>query len=418
MKKILSITLLLLSATCAFSQSFHVGGSVKNQQDEPIPFAAVSINQSKDSSLVKADVADENGVFKIADIPQGTYFLKISAVGVKTFQSPEFGVVDSDVTLSTYKLTSDTKQLNEVKVTAAKPLIEVKNDRLVFNVEASINSTGSNALELLQKSPGVQVDKDENILVKGKTGVRIYIDGRPSPMSGKDLASTLKSMNSADIEAIEIITNPSAKYDAAGDLGIINIRLKKNVKLGTNGNVSLGAMYGKTPKYNATLNLNHRDKKVNIFGAYGFSQGEWRNTTYDDQILNRVAYNKVWQGIWRDTTHSAKIGLDYFINSKNTLGFSANGRISDHNGGGSSETFISRKGQTTADSLMLFSRTSNPENNKNLNLNLNYHYADTTGHELNIDADYGRFSSRGISYQPNMYFFQLTEESPLERNYV
>ncbi|MCE7060047.1 TonB-dependent receptor [Dyadobacter sp. CY343] len=418
MKKILSITLLLLNATCAFSQSFHVGGSVKNQQDEPIPFAAVSINQSKDSSLVKADVADENGVFKIAGIPQGTYFLKISAVGVKTFQSPEFGVVDSDVTLSTYKLTSDTKQLNEVKVTAAKPLIEVKNDRLVFNVEASINSTGSNALELLQKSPGVQVDKDENILVKGKTGVRIYIDGRPSPMSGKDLASTLKSMNSADIEAIEIITNPSAKYDAAGDLGIINIRLKKNVKLGTNGNVSLGAMYGKTPKYNATLNLNHRDKKVNIFGAYGFSQGEWRNTTYDDQILNRVAYNKVWQGIWRDTTHSAKIGADYFINSKNTLGFSANGRISDHNGGGSSETFISRKGQTTADSLMLFSRTSNPENNKNLNLNLNYHYADTTGHELNIDADYGRFSSRGISYQPNMYFFQLSAEAPLERNYV
>lgn len=418
MKKILSITLLLLNAAGAFSQTFNVGGSVRNQQDQPLSFAAVSVNQSKDSTLAKADIADENGVFKIAGIPQGTYFLKISAVGIKTFQSPEFGVVDSDVALSPFKLVSDTKQLNEVKVTAAKPLIEVKSDRLIFNVESSINSTGSNALELLQKSPGVQVDRDENILVKGKTGVRIYIDGRPSPMSGKDLASTLKSMNSADIEAIEIITNPSAKYDAAGDLGIINIRLKKNVKLGTNGNASLGAMFGITPKYNASLNLNHRDKKINIFGTYGFNQGAWHNTTYDNQILNQVAYNKVWQGIWRDTTHSAKIGADYFINARNTIGFSANGRLSNHNGGGSSETFISRRGMTSADSLLLSSRTSNPEKNKNLNLNLNYHYVDTTGHELNIDADFGRFSSRGISYQPNKYFFRMSDEVPLERNYV
>jgi iron complex outermembrane receptor protein len=168
-------------------------------------------------------------------------------------------------------------------------------------------------------------------------------------------------MNSADIEAIEIITNPSAKYDAAGDLGIINIRLKKNAKLGTNGNVSLGGMFGITPKYNASVNLNHRDKKLNVFGNYGFNQGAWHNTTYDDQILNNVAYNKLWHGIWRDTTHSAKIGADYFINSKNTLGFSANGRISNHNGGGESETFISKRNNLTADSLILSSRTSNPE---------------------------------------------------------
>ncbi|WP_031527168.1 outer membrane beta-barrel family protein [Dyadobacter crusticola] len=418
MKKILLVSSLLLSSIPAICQTFKVSGSIKNQTGEPLPFAAVSVNNSADSALVKADVADENGKFTITEIKQGKYFLRITAVGTKPFQSPVFGVVDSDVQLAAMQVESETQQLNEVKVTAAKPLIEVKGDRLVFNVESSINSTGSNALELLQKSPGVQVDKDENILVKGKTGVRIYIDGRPSPMSGKDLASTLKSMNSADIEAIEIITNPSAKYDAAGDLGIINIRLKKNVKLGTNGNVSLGAMFGITPKYNASLNLNHRDKKVNVFGSYGFNQGAWQNTTYDNQVLNNVAYNKVWQGIWRDTTHSAKLGADYFINSKNTIGFNVNCRLSNHNGGGESETFISRKYQLGADSLLLSSQTSNPEKNKNLNVNLNYHYADTTGRELNIDADYGRFSSRGISYQPNKYFFTGTEEVPLVRNYV
>ncbi|KAA6439356.1 TonB-dependent receptor [Dyadobacter flavalbus] len=418
MKHLLPAVLILFASFYAHAQNYNVSGSVRNQQDEPVPYAAVSVNNSADSALIKADVADDHGLFRISGIGPGTYFIRISSVGSKLFQSPAFSVTDSDVNFPVFKLPADTQQLNEVKVTAARPLIEVKNDRLVFNIEGSINATGSNALELLQKSPGVQIDKDENILVKGKTGVRIYIDGRPSPMSGKDLASTLKSMNSADIEAIEIITNPSAKYDAAGDLGIINIRLKKNVKLGTNGNLSLGAMFGITPKYNASLNLNHRDKKVNVFGSYGFNQGAWHNTTYDDQVLNGVAYNKIWHGIWRDTTHSAKIGADYFINAKNTLGFSANGRISHHNGGGQSETFISRRLNMEGDSLMLYSQTSNPEKNKNLNINLNYHYADTTGHELNIDADYGKFVSRGVSYQPNKYFFRMDEKEPLERNYV
>jgi len=418
MKKILLSLLIHAFSFSGFAQTSTVSGVVKNQQNETVGFAAVSLNQSKDSTLVKADVADEHGTFKIGGVPDGRYFVRVSAVGQRMYQSAMFDVAGRDVNLPAVSMVPEAKQLNEVKVTGTKPLIEVKNDRMVFNVEASINATGSNALDLLQRSPGVQVDRDENILVRGKTGVRIYIDGRPSPLAGKDLASTLKSMNSADIEAIEIITNPSAKFDAAGDLGIINIRLKKNAKLGTNGNVSLGGMFGITPKYNASVNLNHRDKKLNVFGNYGFNQGAWHNTTYDDQILNNVAYNKLWHGIWRDTTHSAKIGADYFINSKNTLGFSANGRISNHNGGGESETFISKRNNLTADSLILSSRTSNPEKNKNLNLNVNYRYADTTGHELNIDADYGRFSSRGISYQPNKYRFQTGSDEPIERNYV
>ena len=418
MKKTLLSLLLHGLSFAGLAQTFTVSGLVKNQQNEAVGFAAVSINQSKDSTLVKADVADEQGAFKLSGVPDGKYFLRVSAVGQQMHHSSVFEVSGRDVTLPSVSMIPEAKQLNEVKVTGSKPLIEVKNDRMVFNVEASINATGSNALDLLQRSPGVQVDRDENILVRGKTGVRIYIDGRPSPLAGKDLASTLKSMNSADIEAIEIITNPSAKFDAAGDLGIINIRLKKNAKLGTNGNVSLGGMFGITPKYNASLNLNHRDKKLNVFGNYGFNQGAWHNTTYDDQILNNVAYNKVWHGIWRDTTHSAKIGADYFINSKHTLGFSANGRISNHNGGGESETFISKRSNLTADSLILSSQTSNPEKNKNLNLNVNYRYADTTGHELNIDADYGRFASRGISYQPNKYHFQTGSNEPIERNYV
>lgn len=417
MKNLLLVLLTSLSSY-AFAQTFTIKGLVKNQQNEGVSFATIAVHNVSDSTLFKADIADENGGFKIVGVVKGKYFLKITTIGFVPFKSPAFEIVDKDIDFQPFTLISDTQQLKEVKVVASKPLIEVKEDRVVFNVEGSINSTGSNALELMRKSPGVQVDKDENILVKGKSGVRIYIDGRPSPMSGKDLASTLKSMNSADIEAIEIITNPSAKYDAAGDLGIINIRLKKNRKMGTNGNVSLGGMFGITPKYNTSINLNHRDKKINLFGTYSYNQGAWHNQTLDNQILNNIMYNKTWKGLWRDTSNSVKLGADYFINAKNTIGFSSNGRISNHNGGGESETLIGRRYSSVPDSAVLSSQTSNPEKNKNLNLNLNYRYADTTGHELNVDADYGIFTSRGISNQPNRYTFLNNAQESFSRNYV
>ncbi|MFD2520567.1 TonB-dependent receptor domain-containing protein [Emticicia soli] len=418
MKNLLLVFLFTSISQLVYAQTFSVKGQVKNQQNEVVSFATIAVHVSKDSSLAKADIADENGSFKISNLKAGKYFIKITAVSFNPFSSPAFEVVDKDLEFQPFTVLADTKQLNEVKVVAAKPLIEVQNDKIVFNVEGSVNATGLTALELLQKSPGVQVDRDENILVKGKSGVRIFIDGRPSPMSGKDLASTLKSMNSADIEAIEVITNPSAKYDAAGDLGIINIRLKKNKKIGTNGNVALGSNFGITPKFNGSLNLNHRDKKINVYGNYSYNQGAWHNRTLDDQILNNIAYNKTWNGIWRDTSHNAKIGMDYFINSKHTIGISANGRASDHNGGGESQTLIGNRNLARPDSAILNSRTSNPEQNKNLNINLNYRFADTTGRELNIDADYGIFTSRGISYQPNTYEFPNSDRPSFSRNFV
>ena len=417
MKNLLLVHLTSFSSY-VFAQTFTIKGLIKNPQNEGISFATIAVHNVSDSTLFKADIADENGGFKIAGVTKGKYFLKITTIGFIPFKSPAFEIVDENIDFQPFMLIPDTKQLKEVKVIASKPLIEVKEDRIVFNVESSINSTGSNALELMRKSPGVQVDKDENILVKGKSGVRIYIYGRPSPMSGIDLASTLKSMNSADIEAIEIITNPSVKYDAARDLGIINIRLKKNCKMGTNGNVSLGGMFGISPKYNSSINVNYRDKKINLFGIYSNNQGAWHNQTLDNQILNNIMYNKTWKGLWRDTSNNVKLGADYFINAKNTIGFSSNGRISNHNGGGESETLIGRRYSSVPDSAVLSSQTSNPETNKNLNLNLNYRFADTTGHELNVDADYGIFSSRGISNQPNRYNFSNNAQEAFSRNYV
>lgn len=418
MKKLLLTPLFLLIACVCFAQTVAIEGTVQNQNKEILAFAGISLHTFADSLLVKSEIADEKGIFKFTDIASGQYFIRVSSVGFINFRSEKFEVGKENLRLEPYTLLPSAQTLNEVKVTATKPLIEVQNDKIVFNVENSINSTGSTGLELLRKVPGVQIDKDENILVKGKQGVRIYIDGRPSQMTGQDLASILKSMNSADIEAIEVITNPSAKYDAAGDLGIINIRLKKNKNLGTNGSITANANFGITPKYNGSLTLNHRDKKVNIFGTYGYNQGAWHNTTNDDQILNNISYKKLWNGIWRDTTHNMRLGTDYFLSSKSTIGVNVNGRMSDQNGGGQSRTSISKYRNFEADSVILDSKTSNPTKSQNWNFNLNYRYADTTGHELNVDADYGIFRSRRKSFQPNTYHFLGGESDDIERNYI
>src|SRR6185295_14680936 len=169
------------------------------------------------------------------------------------------------------------KSLQGVTVTSEKPMVEVKADKTIVNVEGTMNAVGNDAMELLRKSPGVTVDKDDNINLAGKNGVQIYIDGKPSPLTGTDLTSYLKSMQSAQIESIEIITNPSAKYEAAGNAGIINIRLKKNKAFGTNGSVSAGFNQGVYPKYNAGFSLNYRNNKFNIFGNYNYNKGKNEN---------------------------------------------------------------------------------------------------------------------------------------------
>jgi iron complex outermembrane recepter protein len=396
----------------------NITGYVHDNEGKKAEFVTVLLLNAKDSVLVKGAITDETGRYLLENIASGGYFISATMVGFAKTDTKPFDFKGDNYTYETLVLKKADKELAAVTVTSTKPMIEIKADKLVMNVEGTINATGMNGLDILRKAPSVQVNQDDNILVKGKSGVRIYIDGKLSPLAGRDLASILKSMTSADIEAIEIITNPSAKFDAAGDLGIINIRLKKNRKLGTNGNVAIGPQFGITPKLDASLSLNYRDKKMNLYGNYSFNQGIWHSRTFDDQILRGVKYNKVWNGRWMDTSHNVKTGIDYFINSKSTLGFNVNFRASDHNGGGKSTTFIGRQNSVETDSATLISSSSDPQQNKNLNATLNYRFADTSGHELNIDADYGKFTSRGFNFQPNLYEFSAPNLKSFTRDYM
>ena len=380
-----------------------VSGVVKDDQGKGIEKSTASLLRAKDSSVVKLAVTAADGKFSFQADP-GKYLISTSYVGRETVYSKIFelsGSGDMDLGIITMvKLTGD---LKAVTVTSKKPMVEVKADKTILNVEGTINATGNDALELLRKSPGVMVDKDDNISLAGKNGVRIYVDGKPTPLAGADLANYLKSMQSAQIEAIEIITNPSAKYDAEGNAGIINIRLKKNKAFGTNGSVNAGYNIGVYPKYNGGISFNHRNKGINIFGNYNYN-----NTKQDNafnlyrSVLDTVFDNKTSM-IFRNKSHGFKTGLDYFINNKNTIGVLINGNVSEMQFNNNSRTPISYKPTGVVDRILV-ANNSNSMERKNVNFNLNYRFADTSGHELNLDADYGLFRNDGNQLQPNYYF--------------
>jgi iron complex outermembrane recepter protein len=398
-----TILLLLLTATTLFTQAQQINGLAKDDNGTALGGATISLMRVTDSAVIKLAVTKPDGSYSFSGIKEGNYKLLASYVGYKPAFSPKFSLGGSDVTVAELKLSKISGNLNNVTITAIKPMVEVKADKTILNVEGTINAVGSDALELLRKSPGVLLDKDDNISLAGKNGVQVYIDGRATPLSGADLANYLKSMQSSQIEAIELITNPSAKYDAAGNAGIINIRLKKNKSLGANGSVNAGWNIATYAKYNAGASLNYRNKKINIFSTYSFSY------TPNEQHLNikRTVLDSLFdqQGTILDVrkSHNFKIGTDYFINKKNTIGVMVNGILADPASTSNSRTSISNVTTNTVDRILV-AENHNSMKRHNANINLNYNYTDPKGTSLAVNADRGAYDLNSDQFQPNYYY--------------
>ena len=397
------VVLLLAQLTALGANAQKVTGFAKDAQGGPVNAVTVSLLRAKDSAVVKLAVSKENGAYAFEGIKDGQYLVSATHIGYSKFISAPFAVAGADVIVPDLQLTKSSTNMQAVVVTAQKPVVEVKADKTILNVEGTINAVGSDALELLRKSPGVSVDKDENLTISGKNGVQVYIDGRPSPLSGQDLSNYLKTLQSTQIEAIEIITNPSAKYEAAGNAGIINIRLKKNKSLGTNGSVNGGWNIGTYAKYNGGVSLNYRNKSVNLYGTYNYNQGinEFQmkiNRTVLDTNFNQVALNHM-----HNQSHNFKAGIDYFINKKSTLGVMVNGNLASPNVDNSSRTPITYVPTGEVDRILVANNHSNGKNN-NINENLNYTYNNPNGKSLVINADHGYFDINRDQYQPNTYY--------------
>lgn len=401
---IVVLSTFVLSFQAVAQDGAKAAGKITDKQNKGLASVTVSLLNATDSSLVKTAVSNAEGQFEISAPKTGTYLLSFAGMGYEMKYSGPVELTEGQTkTIAAESMTVSAVKLQGVTVNSKIPMIEVKADKTVFNVEASINSTGSNALELLQKSPGVQVDNNDNISMKGKSGVKVYVDGKMMQLDTKDLAAYLKSINSNDIEAIEMISNPSAKYDASGNAGIVNIRLKKNKKFGTNGSMNLGLTQGVTPKGNGSLNLNYRDKKINLFGNVSSHMGRYENTLNFYRIQKDTLYDQKSLMRSNDKSINVKAGADYFINSRHTIGILATTNFGDNKWTSEGNTAIYYN-PTGAYIKGLKAFNTVPGSRTNANFNLNYRYADTSGREINFDADYGLFRGTGRSYQPNNYY--------------
>jgi len=380
-----------------------------DENNKPADYVTVVLFKAADSSIVKTAFTDPNGTFGFIVPGKGSYFYKASNMGYKTFKSKTITVAEDNqkIDFGTAQLVATAQNLKEVNVAATKPLIERKMDKIVMNVANSSIMTGSSALEVLQKAPGVTVDQNDKISMMGKQGVLIQLDGKQTYMSSADVANLLRNMQSSDIESIELITNPSSKYDASGNSGIINIKTKKNKNGGTNGSVNGSLGYGKNLRANAGINLNHRTQKLSLFGNYNYGKFERDNLIAIDRISNGTPdtyFMQVGESNRKQYNNNFKAGLDYFIDKKNTIGVLVNGYFNHGTEAAGNNTLIGPSFQKVDSTLISNSLQTNKYNN--ISYNLNYKSVlDTAGSEISADIDYSKYNGNDGSDYANDYLF-------------
>jgi len=418
----LIMTILCFALTKAQTGVGKISVMIVNDQQSGLENATAGLLKSKDSSLVKIALTDKNGVAEFENIRFGTFLLKISMVDhASTYSSPfELSATESKISVPKIILSPSGKQLGNVTVITRKPFIQKLNDRIVVNVDNSIVNAGSSAMDVLERSPGVNVDQDDNISLRGRSGVIIMIDGKPTAMTGSDLANYLKGLPSSAIERIDIITNPSAKYDAAGNAGIIDIRMKKDQRLGVNGTFTAGYGQGIYPKANSGATFNYRNKKINVFGNYNYAYRVGLNhLLLDRSFFDNGVYNG---GDLKDNyskspinSNSSRFGVDYFPDKKTIIGFVVNGdfyhfrRVNDN---GSIVIDPQKQDESTFDSY-----ATNNDHGNNVVGNINFkHSFDTTGKEVTVDLDYGSYNSTSLTENATKYY--KLDGSSLQPDYV
>ena len=407
-----------LATVFAFSTAGaqSISGSVSDAAGAPNAFAAIRLFQigESDSTQVAGANADADGRFVFNTTTPGNYRVKAALVGFEDAVSSVFyfSGKENKTLLSIQMNTLAT--LKEVVVSASKPLIDVQVDKTVVNVEGTILSAGGTALDILQRSPGVVVTPQEQINLAGKGAANVLIDGKSTGLNDAELAAYLRSLSSETIRSIELITNPSARYDAQGTAGIINIRLKKNQNFGAKGNVALGYSQSIHHRLNGGLNLNYRPGPVNFFLNTNFYDAGQTVSQKIDRYQNGKHFDQDNPTIADWNSQLAKTGMDWYINDFQTLGVMVTGSRYDHKTRGFSTNRISDMVSGAVDSVIA-SQSVHPEFNRRVNYNINYRFADTTGHELTIDADRIDYASSANNRIDNLI---SRTESTTARNFA
>jgi len=412
----------LVNAAFAQTGKAQVSGILQDINGKPMDYASVSLVTARDTATVQGTLSTETGVYNFLNIKAGTYMVKASTVGYQTALSQPFVVTDStkSITIPTLQAKADIRNLNTVVITATKPLIEHQADKTVVNVAGSVLAAGNTAMDILERAPGVTVDKDDNISLKGKQGVTVMINDKLTYLSASQLATLLRSTDGSTIQSIELITNPSAKYDAAGNSGIINIKLKKNKLNGTNGSASVTGAVGTYLKSSETFNINHKQGDLNVFA--NFSRGDIpQGRTID---INRTVVDTGKSTYFKQKSFMPSInhynnysfGADYDTSPKNTIGFAVNGYFNTYDQGNTNNTNIASTPNGKPDSTQQTLSQVN-QSYKNYTIDLNDTYKiDTLGQELSFDADYSQFNNNSNAYYNTTFSNQA--EAPVDLRQV
>ncbi len=420
------LNICLLTSLFSFAAKPFNGGTIKgillDDKKVPQPFSTVMLNNAADSTLYKGEITNDKGEFVFENVKEGTFFIQIQVIGFKKLIGHVIVVseANNNIDLGIFSVEPQSTSLGEITVMAHKPFIERQVDKMVVNIENSIVQTGSSIMEVMEKLPGVSVDQNDNISLKGKQGLIILIDGKQTGLSGADLANMLKGLPSNSIQKIEIISNPSAKYDASGNAGIINIVMKKNKQQGFNGNISAGYGQGRYGKFNTSLSLNYKKKWYNLFFNYSFS----KRKGFNNLVLDRVFPDSASKSIVLQTnnyiifpfeTHNPRLGADFYLSKKTTLSVLGTSVINRFNPTGNSHTFIVDENRSPLSNSEFINRSKDRWYNYALNAEIRTQF-DTTGKELSVCLDYAKYWN--ITDQSFTTIFNNNEGTLLGKTYL
>ncbi len=364
-------------------------GTVKNQADGlPVPYATAALLRP-DSSMVTGVTTNEAGRFLLENVKGGNYLLQISFIGYqKEYRTLN---VPGQSDLGEIALSENVNKLKEVVVEGRRELVEAKLDRIVVNVAGNIITSGLNIQDLLKQMPGLVVDQNGSVKLNGRPAT-VYIDGRPTRLPAEQVAQMLNGMMGDVVDRVELIDNPSSRYEAGMSAAIVNIRLKRDASLGVNGTIQAGVGFTDHDfTWRGGANLNYRSKKLNIFGNYGYNKMPSYNETYQISNYNGVTpvtYDHYSLNRPIALSHTLRAGIDWLVAPRHTIGFLFNGTRNDNNGEMVADADIARTGSSIIDSTELSNSRFNSMYSSQM-YNLNYRLTGDKGEELTVDADYG-----------------------------
>lgn len=401
------VSLFLLSSFTGFSQC-AIKGKIVDSVQAAIPYVPVALISSKDSSIYKGAVTDQDGNYCFEKIIKGEYFIKIVAVGYDTFYSSK---IESDsinlISMPAFKLSSSSSNLKEVEVTAFKPTMEFKKGMIVLNVENNLIAKGNSVLDLLKQIPGVQVDAQNNITVNGVGGVRFLMDDRLQQMDASQMATILSSMSAETITSIELIKNPPAKYDASGSGGLINIVTKKAKMKGVNGSINQAYSQGKAARSFSALTLNFKNNKFSAFSNINYSYLHFYDQTQLDRVLNTTSTTNIFNASGNVSNIIKSInfngGIEYELSPKTVIGLYFDDNLNNSNAVQEATTTVLEGNAFNYNSFSYRSdqklKYSSPDASFNILQKL-----DTLGSQLQLSSNYLDINGNDSKFVENHFY--------------